>query len=263
MKQRETEELLDLWIYRPLGFLPVLLLYRTPVTANHLTVFTMFIGAFCGYFFALGTTSAFIAGGVLLFAVNALDCSDGQLARAKQQSSQMGRMLDGLGDGVIDVTSHAGLAYAAYGATGDWRIWLLAALSLASLGFHTALLDAYRHRYTATSGGASRDATQEQMNPAGKAGLCFRAYRVYCVVQSAISGMVNAWPVDARAKRSIRLVSFLGSTTHRTVIILCALACKPMWVFWIFLVGGNAYLIVCLWCNRSTRQQVSRTRGNE
>ena len=65
-------------------------LKNTPVTPNHVTYFSVLVGFASGYAFSFSTPMFLILGGVLLEITLVLDCVDGQLARAKGMSSDLG-----------------------------------------------------------------------------------------------------------------------------------------------------------------------------
>jgi len=91
----------------------VLALYRTPVRPEHLVLFQGFLGL---------VAAALIAGGrggwaaPLLFIKALLDNADGQLARARDQASQLGRYLDTEVDFAVNLV----LFWALGRATGAW-----------------------------------------------------------------------------------------------------------------------------------------------
>lgn len=106
LKPLEVEELIDLAVHRPLAWGITRAVYATPVTPDQLTVVSMLIGVAAGACvwssFLTGAAHLRLAG--FLFILSAVfDCSDGQLARARQTSSTFGRMLDGMVDTVVQL----------------------------------------------------------------------------------------------------------------------------------------------------------------
>ena len=89
------------YINTPIAAAIVKFLKRTPVTPNQVTFVSIIIGLISAYRFSLGTGLSIVQGGLLLEAVMILDCVDGQLARAKQCSSDWGRLLDGIAGYII------------------------------------------------------------------------------------------------------------------------------------------------------------------
>ena len=78
LKSIETENILDLYFYRPIGFRFALALRNTGVTPNMVTLFSVFVGAGAGYLFYFNDLTYNLIGVLLLISANILDCVDGQ-----------------------------------------------------------------------------------------------------------------------------------------------------------------------------------------
>ena len=76
LKSIETENLLDRIFYRPIGYRIALLLTKTGVTPNTITIISIFIGVFAGILFFPQNIWINIAGFALLVIANILDCVD-------------------------------------------------------------------------------------------------------------------------------------------------------------------------------------------
>jgi hypothetical protein len=96
LKSIETENYIDRWFYRPVGFLIAKPLSHTAVTPNMVTILSIFIGAAAGPLFYFNTVRLMWSGILCLVIANTLDCVDGQLARLTGIKSKIGRILDGL-----------------------------------------------------------------------------------------------------------------------------------------------------------------------
>jgi hypothetical protein len=148
LKMVEVEEMLDLFLYRPLAFLFVKLIYHTSLTPNQITLFSMLFGiagALC-----IGTADAVLLplAAVLLIVYDVLDCSDGQLARLKQNGTRTGRILDGFADYIVSVSIYVAIAIA-YAPQWEHPLlwWLLTAMAGFSNAGHSILVDYYRNRF--------------------------------------------------------------------------------------------------------------------
>jgi len=86
-------------------------LKKTSITPNQVTYISVALGILSGWAFAQGTFAGMFIGGVCLEFSLIFDCVDGQLARATGQSSEWGRLLDGIG------------GYIAYLAV-VWGVWI-------------------------------------------------------------------------------------------------------------------------------------------
>ena len=96
LKSIETENYIDRFFFRPVGFLIAKLLSNTCITPNAITIISIFIGAAAGPLFYLHKIQFTLAGILCLILANILDCVDGQLARLTHKKSNIGRILDGL-----------------------------------------------------------------------------------------------------------------------------------------------------------------------
>jgi phosphatidylglycerophosphate synthase len=101
LKSREVEDPVNLWVHRPLAYAFVALVYRSPITPNQITFLSLVAGVVAAVCFVLGTPSAMVLGGCLLWSSAILDGADGILARAKRMFSDVGRAIDGVTDAAV------------------------------------------------------------------------------------------------------------------------------------------------------------------
>lgn len=95
IKSRDTEEFLDLWFYRPLGFHCALFFRNRGVHPNVITILSIFLGIAAGVCFYQESLRWNALGVLLLMWANLYDSTDGQLARITGQKTRWGRILDG------------------------------------------------------------------------------------------------------------------------------------------------------------------------
>jgi phosphatidylglycerophosphate synthase len=107
-----ADEIINIFLLRPLAAVIVWILYPTKVTPNQVTIAAIALGCAAAAAYALNTPSAVIIAGCLVSAKDIVDDADGQLARAKQLYSRRGRFLDSIGDFVVDVVLFAAITYA-------------------------------------------------------------------------------------------------------------------------------------------------------
>ena len=143
LKRPEAEELLDLWIYRPIAFVLAKLLVLTPATPNQITAAALASALAAGIALSLGTRSGFVAGAVLYALANVLDCCDGMVARLKANGTQIGRMIDVFADTISGVFVYLGLGIglARSGVELPLPVWPLVALGGISFALQSALFD--------------------------------------------------------------------------------------------------------------------------
>ncbi len=95
IKSPDTEEFLDMWFYRPVGFHCALFFRNRGVHPNIITIASIFLGVTAGICFAIPDLRWNMIGMLLLIWANIYDSTDGQLARITGQKTRWGRILDG------------------------------------------------------------------------------------------------------------------------------------------------------------------------
>ena len=93
---KELAEPINLHINEPIAKKIVGVLKATFITPNQVTYLSVFVGFASGYSFSQGNSISSIFGGLFLELTLILDCVDGQLARAKNMGSDLGRLIDGI-----------------------------------------------------------------------------------------------------------------------------------------------------------------------
>lgn len=160
LKSGSNEEFFDLILHRPLAYLVVKALQPLPVSANHVTGFSVLISFAAAYFLA-GSGTLFIAG-ILIFIGNVLDCADGQLARLRGATSQYGRIVDGFGDYASLVAIFLGIALWHPPFAISPLLWYaLVATTMFSFGWQSSLVDYYRNEYSFRLSGRINFAREE------------------------------------------------------------------------------------------------------
>lgn len=104
LKSTETDDLLDLYLIRPICYYLAVFFNKFDIRPNTVTIWSMLFGIASAYFFAQGSyyycghegIIANIIAFVLLMIADFLDCTDGQLARLSGKKSRLGRILDGI-----------------------------------------------------------------------------------------------------------------------------------------------------------------------
>jgi len=130
---------LDRLISRRLSPVVTRLLLPTPVTPNVVTVFGTAVGVAGGLLIGSPGTAGIVAGVLCLLASGVLDCSDGELARLRGESSRLGHVLDVAGDTLVAVALLAGIVLRLT-ASGQFPGWpALLALSLGVAGGFTVI----------------------------------------------------------------------------------------------------------------------------
>lgn len=147
IKSFDTEEKLDLYFYRPFGFLIAKGAWKIGLSPTALTFIGLVLGLASGFFFYrnVETTSLLIAS-VLLVMAGVFDSSDGQLARMGGKSTKLGLVLDGLCDNLVFASAYIGSTLTLMPAYG-WGIWPVALLAGAAHSLQSSMLDYYNREY--------------------------------------------------------------------------------------------------------------------
>ena len=130
--------------------LPIsLLLIRTPITANQISVVLVALGLYSGWLFSLGHYWTGVFGGMISLAASILDGSDGEIARLKYQESALGCWIETFGDYWYYVATFIGLTAGAIRQTGWEVFYWLGVIALTGTLLSFLLLVWLRSRITA------------------------------------------------------------------------------------------------------------------
>ncbi len=260
LKSVAVEEVFDLIFYRPLAFLLVKAIYRTTITPNQLTLFSMILGIVAGVCYGFGTPLAFAAAGIFCLLYNVVDCSDGQLARMKHSGTPIGRILDGFADYVVSVSVYIGIGIGFAAPSSDPLLYgLLTVAAAAGNALTSALLDFYRNRYLDITLGrvsvleheqqefaSAYDALLHQKGHTLEKGLIWLYLRYSAIQRTIISGQQEARKtpavdpaIYARKQRvQIHLWTYMGPTTQWTALIVCSLLNRiDIFLWWMAVVA--------------------------
>lgn len=157
LKSMDTEEHIDLFFYRPLGFLWAKLFAKLGVTPNWVTIASIILGVAGGVLLYYGEKPLMwlnYLGIFLIIWANTYDSADGQLARLTKQYSRIGRILDGVSGDLWFFAIYFALVFRElhfgdkmlgdYFASHEWQIWILAILAGLSHAKQSASADYYR-----------------------------------------------------------------------------------------------------------------------
>jgi hypothetical protein len=278
LKMPEAEELLDILLFRPAGYIFVRLIYRTPVTPNQVTLLSMIAGLIAGYDFSFGIAPAYVGAAVWYAVANVLDCADGQLARLQQSGTSLGRIVDGVADYISSTAIFLGIGMGyAHGGVLSWILVIAAGISSA---VHAIVFDHYQSEFIAAGIHSLQfkeheiDRFQKELNALRGRHKEFlriavlRLYLRYLRMQTRGAGRnnsnLNPGIYRSTHRNMIRLFSFLGPTTNRTLLILCALANNVGLFLWIVVIPLNLWLIITLMIHRGVnRRFVALSAGEE
>ena len=138
IKSDKSDELINTYLLRPIAGIIVWALYYTPITPNQVTVISIVSGIVAAFFYLKGTAGAFIVAGLFIMLKDILDSADGQLARAKQLQSRIGRFLDSIGDFIVDAAVFGSIGWTLYKLNNEWWMLLLALLGLVGISLRVS-----------------------------------------------------------------------------------------------------------------------------
>jgi len=104
------------YVVRPISILFTWVFVRTPISANQVTILQEILGITGAILFGFGR---FILGSLFLQLGYILDCSDGEVARWKNQQSESGKFLDLIGHMIVIPFYYFGLGLGLYFKTGQ------------------------------------------------------------------------------------------------------------------------------------------------
>ena len=150
IKSQDTEEFIDLWFYRPLGYHCALFFRNRGIHPNIVTILSIILGVAAGICFAQESLRWNMAGILLLMWANQYDSTDGQLARMTKQYSRIGRILDGVSGDLWFFSIYFAICFRT-NATSDffgpmpWLIWTIAIVAGICHAQQAAMADYYRN----------------------------------------------------------------------------------------------------------------------
>lgn len=263
LKHIVFDETLTLYIFRPIAFIFVKLLYKTPITPNQISILSIMVGILSGIFFTQGTLTSFLVAGLLYCFSIVLDCVDGMIARLKKNGSAVGRIIDGLADYIVGISVYVGLGNGLVRAGYHLPAptWVLLVIAAVSHIFHAMIVDYYRVEFmshglgrvtsTREDNDRFRDELEKIKHQRGKfiEKFLINVYLGYSHLQLFRADRVEKYDKKTyyrTNKLMILLWFWIGPTAHAVVIILSALLFRPE-IFLIYtIILANIWMIV-LW----------------
>ncbi|MDR0572930.1 MAG: CDP-alcohol phosphatidyltransferase family protein [Tannerella sp.] len=274
LKSIETENYIDRWFYRPVGFRIAKLLRNTGITPNMVTIISIFVGVATGPLFYYNNIYLTLLGILCLIIANILDCVDGQLARLTGIKSKIGRILDGLAGDIWFALIYISLALRLNNVYDDtWLFFIFAVLSGLSHLIQANITDYYKtlHLYFVSKGKGSEFQnfdeirTQYRNMKPGVGKVLYFFYMGYTSIQEAVTPKLQLMLKNLRAKygddipediridfrrqsgrlmkRFIDLMTFNG----RTIILFITVLTDCAWFYFFFeIVVLNIILLISM-----------------
>lgn len=286
-RTNEIEEVTNRLFIHPMSAALVRPLARWGVRPNAVSVAGMVFGALAGLaYFHYEAWPYALAGFAFMVGWHVLDGADGQLARMTGQTSELGKILDGVCDHVAFAFVYVALAAAASAALGSW-VWGMAVLAGVSHLVQASAYEFQRQSYDfwVHAKASARLDTPEEARRAveGRRGLA-RAFGLFYVaylrLQHRLAGVDAGLTAalsealeradDSAERRAVRETyraahldvvrrwALLSSNYRTLAIFVAALLGNPVYFFLFEILGLNA-VFVGLRAMQAGRNRVLRT----
>ncbi|MBI2896013.1 MAG: CDP-alcohol phosphatidyltransferase family protein [Deltaproteobacteria bacterium] len=281
----DTEALADRWLFTPLGKWVARLLLHTTVRPNHVSFAGLVSGAIAGICYGVGSHSTIVAAGLFLLLSVVFDAADGELARARRQTSETGKLFDNVADSVKTGSVVLGIAVGMQIA-GTWGpleppfglpmpvgIWGLGVLAGASLILQVTTRNGFVSLYRLHAKGqldtsyARMDAVQVELAEMRARGG-FWLERAVVGFLLAFTRPAHRKPDDAapppdaayadRLLPWIRAWTFYGGATQLGALALASLCGAPLWGLLVISVPANLVYVPLLVATRHAHRLAAR-----
>lgn len=256
-RTREIEEVTNLYLIHPISRTLVTHFARWGVRPNTVSVLGMMLGgAAAAAYYAYVRWPMAVLGFLLMIGWHIMDGVDGQLARLTGQTSEIGKVLDGLCDYGTFALVYLSLALASAQVLGSW-VWIVAVLAGLSHAAQAGAYEFQRQSYDFWVHGraSARLVTpdvlrQELQGRTGMARLFGYLHLIYLRVQYRVAGIDWALLTEldtlmreadneaqvreayrAVQRRAVRRWSLLSSNYHTLAIFIACLAGSPLAYF--------------------------------
>ncbi|MCF0070593.1 CDP-alcohol phosphatidyltransferase family protein [Dyadobacter sp. CY261] len=145
LKSNDTEEQIDIWFYRPIGYQIALFCAKVGIRPNPVTIISIFFGVAAGILFYSQDLWINVIGMLSLMFANSLDSADGQLARMTNDKSRLGRILDGVAGDFWFIAIHIALCLRCMEEGWSAWIWVPGVVAGISHTIQSAMADYYRN----------------------------------------------------------------------------------------------------------------------
>ncbi|MBI3586112.1 MAG: CDP-alcohol phosphatidyltransferase family protein [Ignavibacteriales bacterium] len=238
LKSSVSDELINTYLLRPLAGLIVWGLYYTPITPNQVTIASTLVGVLAAVFYLEGNAQATAIAGLCITLKDILDSADGQLARAKQQYSRIGRFIDSIGDFVVDVAVFGAIGWVLYASSGDVRMLVLALVGLAGISLRVSYHVFYQASFLHLERKYENNRVTEEVREEDKTGelIVLRLQKIFQFIygwQDRLMLAVDMWCRGGRNDEQfltrwyadatgLRISGLLGFGTELFLLMVCS-----------------------------------------
>ena len=277
IKSSLSDEIINTYLLRPIAGAIVWILYPTSITPNQVTIASTVAGLIAAGFYLHDESASIAIAGLLVTLKDVLDSADGQLARAKQQYSRIGRFLDSIGDFVVNLAVFCAIGWTLFASSGNSWMIVLALLGLAGLtlrvSYHVYYLASFLHleeKYKINR--ILEEVTSEDLKADSLTVVLQRIFQVIYGWQDRLMLRIDEWCSGGGAGREfatrwysdavgLRLSGLIGIGTELFVLMLCSLfnALQLYLILNVFLM--NSILFVSIFYRRLYLRPTISMRG--
>lgn len=273
LKDATIEEVVDLFLFRPLSFILVKVFYTIPITPNQVSVLSMLAGIISGVFYSFGTQHGFLMGALFYALAHIFDCCDGMIARLKNVGTPLGRIIDGWTDYITGTAVYIGLLIGLHKGNLSLPVspWLLMIPAAICLALHSMVVDYYRHEFLAHALGKATsirddfETFSQYFNTLKKEKghyleiLLLSFYMGYTRIQVKHAKPEKKYRRDEYYQANKRLVflwNWIGAATHIFVLLVASVLYDPT-IFFIYILGlANIWMVVMALIQVKTNRQI-------
>jgi phosphatidylglycerophosphate synthase len=280
LKSDISDELINTYALRPIAGFIVWALYGTSVTPNQVTIVSIITGLVAACFYLKATPEAFAIAGLFVTLKDLLDSADGQLARAKQQYSRVGRFLDSIGDFIVDVAVFSAIGWTLYQASGNLWMAVLSLFGLIGISLRVSYHVFYQVNYLhlqklSANNRISEEIQEEDLKNAGVELVLQRIFQWIYGWQDRLMESADRWSSGGGFRRfsenisrdsfkdsfresyqrrqgwysdiiSLRLSGLLGFGTELFLLMLCSVFNRLELYLYLNIFLMNGILILCV-----------------
>ena len=234
-----ADEIINIYLLRPIAAGIVWLLYPTGVTPNHITIVAILLGFAAACTYTLGTPLAIAVAGMLVMAKDIFDDADGQLARAKELYSRRGRFLDSIGDFFVDVAIFAAMTWVVAQSHPVITSVLVGIAGLLGITLRVSYHVYYQASFLHLENRYKLNRISEQITDEDRNGdqIAYRLQQVFVLIygwQDTLMCGIDAWCRGGHVgeaqraqwfsdKPGLRISGLLGFGTELTLLTVCSL----------------------------------------
>lgn len=276
-----ADEVVNIFLLRPVAAVIVWLLYPTRITPNQVTVAAILFGFLAARMYAVGNPQSIAVAGLLVTAKDIFDDADGQLARlraetparratslggghsgvqarAKEMYSRRGRFLDSIGDFAVDLALFSAITYTVWQTHPGSTTLVLGFLALLGITLRVSYHVFYQVSFLHLKDRYKLNRIVEDITEEDRRGdrIAFRLQQIFLFIygwQDRLMYRLDKWCIREELSDSglsewysnrfaLRLSGLLGFGTEFVLLTLCSLFNELYLYLWLNVVFINGIL---------------------